>query len=31
MPKTAELFGITSLTLYSLIDKYQLDDLKAGS
>ena len=28
--KTAELLGITRPTLYSLIDKYHLEDLKTG-
>lgn len=31
MSKAAELLGITRPTLYSLIDKYHLDDLKAGA
>lgn len=30
MSKTAELLGVTRPTLYSLIDKYHLDDLKSG-
>ena len=30
MSKTAELLGVTRPTLYSLIDKYHLDDLKNG-
>jgi two-component system NtrC family response regulator len=30
MSKTAELLGITRPTLYSLIDKYHLDDIKTG-
>lgn len=30
MSKTAELLGITRPTLYSLIDKYRLDDLKSS-
>lgn len=30
MSKTAELLGVTRPTLYSLIDKYHLDDLKAS-
>lgn len=29
--KTAELLGVTRPTLYSLIEKYHLDDLKAGT
>ncbi|MFT5670812.1 MAG: two-component system NtrC family response regulator, partial [Gammaproteobacteria bacterium] len=31
MSKAAELLGVTRPTLYSLIDKYHLDDLKASS
>ncbi|WP_026377412.1 PEP-CTERM-box response regulator transcription factor [Aestuariibacter salexigens] len=31
MSKAAELLGVTRPTLYSLIDKYQLDELKLGS
>lgn len=31
MSKTAELLGVTRPTLYSLIDKYHLDDLKSSS
>jgi two-component system NtrC family response regulator len=31
MSKTAELLGITRPTLYSLIEKYHLDDVKTGS
>ncbi len=30
MSKTAELLGVTRPTLYSLIDKYHLEDLKTG-
>ena len=30
MSKTAELLGITRPTLYSLIDKYHLEDIKTG-
>jgi|TARA_R110002167_G_scaffold170791_5_gene368742 two-component system NtrC family response regulator len=30
MSKTAELLGVTRPTLYSLIDKYHLDDIKTG-
>ena len=30
MSKTAELLGVTRPTLYSLIDKYNLEDLKTG-
>jgi two-component system NtrC family response regulator len=30
MTKTAELLGVTRPTLYSLIDKYHLEDLKTG-
>lgn len=30
MSKTAELLGVTRPTLYSLIDKYRLEDLKSG-
>ena len=31
MSKTAELLGVTRPTLYSLIEKYHLDDVKTGS
>ena len=31
MSRTAELLGVTRPTLYSLIDKYHLDDIKIGS
>ena len=31
MSKTAELLGVTRPTLYSLIDKYHLDDLKSSA
>jgi len=31
MSKTAELLGVTRPTLYSLIDKYQMEDIKTGS
>lgn len=31
MSKTAELLGVTRPTLYSLIDKYHLDDIKTGA
>ena len=31
MSKTAELLGVTRPTLYSLIDKYEMEDIKAGS
>jgi two-component system NtrC family response regulator len=31
MSKTAELLGVTRPTLYSLIDKYHLDDIKSSS
>ncbi|RDV29051.1 PEP-CTERM-box response regulator transcription factor [Alteromonas aestuariivivens] len=31
MSKTAELLGVTRPTLYSLIDKYQLEDVKTGA
>ena len=30
MSKTAELLGVTRPTLYSLIDKYQMEDIKTG-
>lgn len=30
MSRTAELLGVTRPTLYSLIDKYHLDDIKTG-
>ncbi len=30
MSKTAELLGVTRPTLYSLIEKYHLDDVKTG-
>ncbi|WP_137166124.1 PEP-CTERM-box response regulator transcription factor [Salinimonas lutimaris] len=30
MSKTAELLGVTRPTLYSLIDKYHMEDLKSG-
>lgn len=31
MSKTAELLGVTRPTLYSLIDKYQMEDIKTGT
>lgn len=31
MSRTAELLGVTRPTLYSLIDKYHLDDVKTGA
>jgi two-component system NtrC family response regulator len=31
MSKTAELLGVTRPTLYALIDKYHLEDIKTGS
>lgn len=31
MSKTAELLGVTRPTLYSLIDKYHLEDIKTGA
>ncbi|HBF73058.1 MAG TPA: hypothetical protein DDW75_14770 [Alteromonas australica] len=31
MSKTAELLGITRPTLYSLLDKYNLEDLKTNT
>lgn len=31
MSRTAELLGVTRPTLYSLIDKYHLDDIKTGA
>ena len=31
MSRTAELLGVTRPTLYSLIDKYHLEDIKTGS
>jgi two-component system, NtrC family, response regulator len=31
MSRTAELLGVTRPTLYSLIDKYHMDDIKIGS
>lgn len=31
MSRTAELLGVTRPTLYSLIDKYHMDDIKSGS
>jgi two-component system NtrC family response regulator len=31
MSKTAELLGVTRPTLYSLIEKYHLEDVKTGS
>lgn len=31
MSKTAELLGVTRPTLYSLIDKYQMEDIKTGA
>jgi two-component system NtrC family response regulator len=31
MSRVAELLGITRPTLYSLMEKYHLDDLKAGN
>jgi DNA-binding NtrC family response regulator len=30
MSKTAELLGITRPTLYALVDKYEMEDLKTG-
>jgi two-component system NtrC family response regulator len=30
MSKTAELLGVTRPTLYSLIEKYHLEDAKTG-
>ena len=31
MSRTAELLGVTRPTLYSLIDKYHMEDIKTGS
>lgn len=31
MSRTAEMLGVTRPTLYSLIDKYHMDDIKTGS
>ena len=31
MSRTAELLGVTRPTLYALIDKYRLDDLKSSN
>jgi two-component system NtrC family response regulator len=31
MSKTAELLGVTRPTLYSLIEKYHLEDIKTGA
>ena len=31
MSRTAELLGVTRPTLYSLIEKYHLEDIKTGS
>jgi two-component system NtrC family response regulator len=30
MSKTAELLGVTRPTLYSLIDKYHMEDIKSS-